>query len=774
VDPSAPLKKQIRSIESEIEDHAPERLQAMPLLNVVLGLEIPDNDFTKTLEPQYRKSALTALFEDCLRAAAQDEPLLIVIEDMHWIDALSHDLLEELARALNDSRVCFVLAYRPPQLAWLETPRLEAMPNFTKIELHELNQAEAESAIRAKLAQLYPARGGTLPSGLVDELMTRSQGNPFYLEELLNYVRDRGLDPADLNRIELPDSLHTLILSRIDQLSEQEKTTLRVASIVGRLFRAKWLTGYYPELGAFPQVKAALDALESLDITHLDSPEPKLAYLFKHIVTHEVTYESLPFATRAKLHEQLAQYLENAYVESLPLEALAYHYGLSENTEKQCEYLRKAGEAAQRNFANEAALDFYGKLLPLLKNAKEQTEIHLKRGQVYDLMGKWNEAESDYRAALELSKDDAALKANAQFALGKLSSQRGDFDIAVNWLVQAKEAYMALDDTIGLAHVFIEMGIVMYRKGEYTQAQKQLSTGLELASDIDDKADTALALNNLGNLELAHGNTIAARQRYEESLILRRQMDDRKGISASLNNLGIVSRRQGDFPTARMYYEQSLLLDREIGDKQGIASTLNNLGMLIFNQGDYQSARKLHEESLAVRREIGEKRGISNSLGNLGMVAMEQGDFVMARRYYEESLLLDREMDDKSGMAYGLFSLGLVDLAENKPEAREHILNSLHLRRETDEQFYQISSLIGVAGLALHESNPQFAAQVLGSVESALKRLNAVVEADVKFFHAQTLAAVREQLGESAFQSAWEEGQRLTLDNVVELAMKEL
>jgi adenylate cyclase len=84
-----------------------------------------------------------------------------------------------------------------------------------------------------------------------------------------------------------------------------------VASIVGRLFRAKWLTGYYPELGSFPQVKAALDALESLDITPLDSPEPELAYLFKHIVTHEVTYESLPFATRARLHEQLAVYLES-------------------------------------------------------------------------------------------------------------------------------------------------------------------------------------------------------------------------------------------------------------------------------------------------------------------------------------------------------------------------------------------------------------------------------------------------------------------------------
>jgi hypothetical protein len=114
---------------------------------------------------------LHALLEDCLKAAAKDEPLLIVIEDLHWIDALSHDLLEGLAKALANYPVCFVLAYRPPQLERLQAPRIEALEQFTRIELHELTQAEAESAIRAKLAQLYPARGGALPAGLVETLM---------------------------------------------------------------------------------------------------------------------------------------------------------------------------------------------------------------------------------------------------------------------------------------------------------------------------------------------------------------------------------------------------------------------------------------------------------------------------------------------------------------------------------------------------------------------------------------------------------------------------
>ena len=130
---------------------APTRVDAMPLLNVVLDLNIPENDFTQNLEPKIRQSALHALLEDCLKAAAKDGPLLIMIEDLHWIDALSHDLLEQLAKALAKYPVCFVLAYRPPQPVRLEAPRLEALPQFTKIELYELTMAEAESAIRAKL-----------------------------------------------------------------------------------------------------------------------------------------------------------------------------------------------------------------------------------------------------------------------------------------------------------------------------------------------------------------------------------------------------------------------------------------------------------------------------------------------------------------------------------------------------------------------------------------------------------------------------------------------
>lgn len=638
VDPSAPLKKQMRNLEGEIEDRAPERVQAMPLLNVVLGLEIPDNDFTKTLEPQYCKSALSALFEDCLRAAAKDEPLLIVIEDMHWIDALSHDLLEELARALTDSRVCFVLAYRPPQLARLEAPRLEAMPNFTKIELHELNAAEAESAIRAKLAQLYPARGGALPSGLVDELMARSQGNPFYLEELLNYVRDRGLDPADLNKIELPDSLHTLILSRIDQLSEREKTTLRVASIVGRLFRVEWLTGYYPELGGMNRVQSDLEQLAGLDITPLDTPEPELAYLFKHIVTHEVTYESLPFATRAKLHEQLAAYLERqiaagVLTEASMLDTLVYHYERSDNPAKQRAYLKKAGQAALDVCASNTARDYFVRLLELTPESDpERSALALKLADsiVDDFPAR--------QAAIEQAQASAKTDVDRASALAFLS------DLKYFWLGNSAEAQTILAEAVRLARASGDsrtllltlgaLGDLNWWLGNFDDAKTALDESLALARALEDLTAELSIFNRLGTVAITQGDLDKAERLLSETHTRALAAGARGLVLATLNNLGWTAAERNDHALAKEYRQQYLTNYREIGNPGGIALALANLAGSQISLGQLAAARAGLQEALEISERVGFPQWALLAVDNFACLAYEEGQTERALALY--------------------------------------------------------------------------------------------------------------------------------------------
>jgi tetratricopeptide (TPR) repeat protein len=499
--------------------------------------------------------------------------------------------------------------------------------------------------------------------------------------------------------------------------------------------------------------------------------------------------------------------------ETALLDTLVFHYTHSENKAKQREYLRKAGEAAQKNFANDAALEYYGQLLPLFKESKEQIQIHLQRGQVLELMGRFDEAEADYRLALEIARDDAALKASAQYALGKLFRMRGELESALGWLSQAQAARRRLENTAGLAQVLIENGFVLFRKGEYEQAREALKDGLTLAREVGDPLITGKALNNLGALAFAHSDFAAARALFEESLALQREAGNKAGISSSLNNLGLVAQNLGAYTAARALYEQSLALDREMGDKWGSAITLGNLGAIAYLQGNYTTAQELHEENLVLRRAMGDKYGIAVTIGDLGLVALSQsdydraralfeeslglsremgikdilatvhinlghvayslGDYAQARAWYEEGQALSKEIASKSIIAYALLAIGLVGIADHSPEARENILNSLRMRQEMGEQLLQTSSLIGAAALALHEGNARHAAQLLGAVDSALKVLNASVEGEMLPFHTQTLVNTRERLGEPAFQSAWEEGSKWPLEETVRKVLEE-
>ena len=612
VDPAAPLRKQIRLLEGEIEDHAPERMQALPLLNILLNLAIPDNEFTQTLEPQYRQSVLYALLVDCLRAAAQEEPLLIVLEDLHWIDALSHDLLEELAQALADCRVCFVLAYRPQQLARPIAQRLKALPNFTRIELSELNKAETEQAIRAKLGQLYPARSGGLPVVLVEKLMARAEGNPFFLEELLNFLRDRGLDPrdpADLNKIELPDSMYTLILSRIDQLSESEKTTLRVASIIGRLFRVELLTGYYPELGTRSMVIINLEHLAKLDITPLDSPEPDLAYLFKHMITHEVTYGSLPFATRARLHEQLAEYLEKqistgAMAEAPWLDALVYHYLRTENHAKQHQYLLKAGQAALEVSAYTTAWEYLARLVELTPaDDPDRSALALKLAEAPYSLNNFPAARAAIQQALAAATT-AVDRAAALALLGEMTSLMGDYTAAQTILAEAVPLARASGDPRALCRALYALGDVYWRLGEPAEARQALNESLALARTLGVVTRELFALNRLGTIALREDIADAERM-FKEVHARALAAGNRERTMAALINLGNLLNERQDFLAAREYTHQAYALARVLGVQDVIALGALNLADVDIKLGDFTAARSEIHEGLALALRIG-------------------------------------------------------------------------------------------------------------------------------------------------------------------------
>src|SRR5579883_1027761 len=631
VDPSAPLEIQVRAVQNQLGLIDPILEARLPLLGAVLNLAIPDNEITAPLEARLRKASLEALLLECLRHIARHSPLFIVIEDAHWIDALSRDLLDLLVRSISKEPVVFVFTQRPREKGHSELQGFEPLPNFTVIALEGFTDNEAARLIQLKLARLFDFTEAT-PPVLAGRLIARAAGNPFYLEELLNFLKDQDVDfrdPDAVERLELPASLHSLVLSRIDRLTETQQSAMKVASVIGRLFPAALVWGIQPDADRQP-ILEDLNALSLADLTAVDRPEPELAYIFKHVVTQEVTYESLPVATRSKLHEKIGLCLESSAGQrpEQQINLLAFHFDRSPNLARRRQYLRMAGELAQANYANTDAISYYERVLPLLDRG-EQMEILLKLGKVRELTGEWEQSGSCYQRALEVAESvaDHLSKARCQASMGDLLRKQGLFSEAAEWLAAARSAFEAIGSPAGVGQ----------------------------------------ALHALGTVEAMRGNYPSAKSYYEQSLSLREALGEHAQIASLLSNLGIIARFSGDYGKARQLMEQSLEIRRRVADRWAIANSLNNLGVLLRDIGELDAARKLLEESLVLNRQVGDRWAIANTLSSLGEVAIDQRDWPATREFLGDSLSINMELGDRTAVAFVLECFAVINAARLEP-----------------------------------------------------------------------------------------------------------
>ena len=648
INPNDDLSTQVNHLEHVLEAISPALMPRLPLLGALLNLAIPDNELTQSFEAKLRKTSLESLLADCLRGISGSGPLVLVLEDAHWMDDLSNDLLTVLGRVIHNLPVLIILSYRPPQMEHLQRQALASLPHFTQITLGDFTPQESEQLIRLKLEQMTGSREN-LPALLLQRITERAGGNPFYIEELLNYVRDQKLDPRNVNVLEhivLPDSLYSLILSRIDRISEGQKVTMKVASVIGRMFRAAWVWGYYPQVGDPLITIHNLTTLYQADLTPVVPSEPEETYLFKHIMTQEVAYESLPFNTRTRLHGLFGAFIERSYPDQINryLDLLAFHYDNSDQTEKRRKYLKLAGETAQAQYANSAAISYYERLMPLASQS-EKVEVGRKLGQVLVLVGRWHDAAQTIQQALGLARqlDDRHSAAECQMALGEIDRKQGRFTEAHEWLEQARQECESLGYAAGMSQVLHYNGTLAANQGDFNQA----------------------------------------RAYFEQSLAVRRSIQDLPNIASSLNNLGNVAAQQGKLNEARVLHEEALSIRRELADRYAIGASLSNLGMVAIDQEDYNQARVLLEEALAAFREVGDPWRTANALNNLGSAVRMLGDYNRAGALYRESLKIDHELDDKWSMAYLLEDIACLTIACGQVDRAFNLVGAAAVLRQT-------------------------------------------------------------------------------------------
>jgi class 3 adenylate cyclase/tetratricopeptide (TPR) repeat protein len=700
LDISLPIAEQAAQLTRRISVRDGGSGQRAPLLGPVVNLPMPDSELTAALDPQGRDELLRTLLLECLRSRAATTPLLLVLDDCHWIDPASYALLEFLGQHVADQPVLVLVIARrtvgdPSPLA-----SLSQLPRLTELRLDELGGADAERLVGLRLRQRYGAGIAPAPE-VVRRLTDRGEGNPFYLEELVSYLHARGIDPGDpaaLSTLELPDGLQRLVMARIDELSEGEKATIKVASVIGRWSRARWISESYPPAGTPEDVLRHLERLDELDLMprRPDVPEPE--YQFRHVITQEVAYQSLTFQLREALHERVGLYIERAYPDRLAqyIDMLAHHYGRTRRVDKQRIWFRAAGDAAKAAFANEIAVGYYQDLLPL-QPAEQAGEVLVELGSIWHLTGRWTEAEQAYRRAMEVASRTGRrdVVATSQRDLGDLFMYTQSYAEAVSWLTRAADEFERLGDRQGLSTTLGRITFALYQQGSYEEALVMAGRHLEMATEAGDLAGVSSALNHTGLVRLHSGQTAEALSLLQEALDTAKAAGDRRCLLYAAGNLGLVHLRQGDHLQAVSCCREALAVAQEMGERQSASVYAGNMGEVYRDQGDYLRATTCFVHALRIAIPLRDWTNIADQVANLAITAAAQGDHQRAELLYERAIALARLLDAPYFLCGWLHQLAKLRIAQGRV-GEAHRLNqeALEVADRSNEREVQVPAYL--------------------------------------------------------------------------------
>ncbi len=719
------------------------------------------------LDAKLAQSRLFSTVAGLLQRAAAQQPLLLLLEDLHWADENSLALLQWLTRLVQppeQTALLIVATYRRG-----EAPKLpEQLPTMQALPLRRLQPAQIEALSVAMLGE-HGRR-----AQLVQFLQQETEGNTFFVVEVLRALAEEA---GQLDRVAamtlpkqiFPGGVQQVVQRRLQRAPAAYQPLLQWAAVAGRQLDLAVLR----TVDATTDLDAWLDVCANAMILELQEGR----WQFSHDKLREGVLQTVAAERRRYYHHQLGLAIAQVHADQLAphYASLAYHFGQADDSEQERTYLRLAGDAAQAAYANSAAITAYERLLTLLDDARALADVLLHLGDVLHFVGRWEEAEQSYRRILTLFEQQALttqnenhpLLARAYQAMGVLRRGRGDFPGAHTWLRLAQEHFSALHDLSRLGEVLSEIGNVYYLQGAQKEGWHYLEEGLTAVRQAGNRVAEAAALHRMGSVHYSSGNYAAARTYATQALALYEALDNKVGMANAHNNLANIERSVGDYATAQARRQTTLTLRREIGDKWGIAASFNNLAVIPYLQGDYATAQTYWQQSLTLRNELGDRWGAGQTLDNLGLVAFSQGDYVTARQLHKQSLDLRRIVGDRWGLATSLSNLAHAELyAGAVAEAQRHYQESMALSLALDDKRGLVSCAIGLAGVIVAATPADHTAfdhavTLLSIARRVTEQIGAALERDEEALYDRTVAALQQRLAPMRYAATWAEGQSM-------------
>ncbi|MFH1567641.1 MAG: tetratricopeptide repeat protein [Gemmatimonadota bacterium] len=635
--------------------------------------------------PEAARQQLFDTLYDLLATAAAQRPLVVVLEDVHWADAGTVELLGYLARRASECPLLVVVTYRPEELAG---PEAEASLARLLAQLNVDGRLEEVSLPRLSRPELLQmARSLFLEADFGEDfaeyLHGQSQGNPFIALEILKLLHGRrvlhceeglwSLRP-DFAESVIPERVGSLILQRVDQLDPAHREVLQLAAVIGPRFTSADLEA---ALGT-----SRLDLLKIL--FHLERDHRLIAgergiYEFSHSKIREVLYIELSWELRREYHRIAAAVLTRRAAEGQAVHAteLGRHLFFAEEWRAARPHLRRAADEAYQLFAWREAGQLYDQVAVAGRQAGEQSDdvYHALRcgGRCCANLAAYDRARERFAEMQQSAArhDRPADEAEAWYQLGWLERRQRRFEAAAAAFEQAEilclrhpgEAVSRIR-----ARALISRGAVDFECGRYDEARTRWQEALALVAEAPGP-EAANAVNNLAVLATVHGDFDEAWRQYERALELDVGRPATTQTVLTYHNMGMLRADQQRWDEALALFDRSLELchERRLLAHEPVIEM--NRGEALIGRGDLAEARVALSRALRAFRRLDDPVGMADALRLYGCLCRREQNWNESRDYLERSVEINRQIGESVSLGEALYELGALHRAAGQPAA---------------------------------------------------------------------------------------------------------
>jgi len=658
--------------------------EILPYLEHLLSLPYSDPgsaERIRYLDASQLRQQLFLAFRTYLSVAARHSPLLLVLDDLHWVDEASLDLLKFVSDTIRAEALVIIAISRPIQEGPLQKFQEWASRVLKKRYYHLAVKSLSDDQSELLLSLLLSIK--SFPPALRSQIIQRAAGVPFYLEEILRMLIDKGLfkrtnqqwvfEPSVAwESLGVPETLQELILARMDRLTPAERHILQISAVIGNSFNLTLLKSIIPYdyLDQFETTIKTLN-MRGFIIPHTDGNEED--YAFRHLLVSETIYNTILRRERQRLHGLIGAAIEKLYHEHLDdyVELLARHYGWSPQLERALYYSILAGQKASRGYLNDQAREHFEHALKLLSKVEashvQKRQIHTGLGDVFLLQGEYLVARQHFFEALKTFCEEDLSAEGIQISklhrkISATYERQGDYEQSLAQIAKAQQILANLDNPplIEQAQILNDIGWIDLQRGRVDEAETKLTKALSLATRGTQYDVISSIYNRLGGIYFQKGQLDLASYYVRKSLVIREELGDTLGVARSYNNLGLLGWRKGDWDQALDNFTRSLELHASLGDIEGLIQLHSNIGLLQTDRGDLEEAKKHLTEGLQMAQQIG--HGFLEGLGYMHMSRywLAAAEWKKSTENCELALAIFEELDAQENIAALYTAMGVA------------------------------------------------------------------------------------------------------------------